>query len=634
MTNLELVAKAKEILSNYKTVYFWGGVGQPITSSSIISKASQYSDWYTSEKLTNIYYPLVGKGYWGFDCIGLVKSIVWGWCGDTSSTMGGAVYGSNGCPDQSANGMISLCSNVSTVFENLVVGEGLWTDGHFGIYIGDGYSIESTPELGGYTPGVKLSAISNMGTATSGTSGSRTWKKHGFLPFITYVDSAGEPIDVGSLQNSNYVDSESVGTNSSLSTGASSTASSGYSFEYSEYESIANLGTQPFHAFIDLWIGNEHISRIPPNYMLSCDITQYSGSADSATNNTIEGNISLLDQYCDKVEYLLITNGGRCKLRAGDVQGRQTILYDILVSEYNISFTSSGSLLTLKFTDGSVADSSTLLTISAGSSPSIAVKAIANKLGWTIGRVDDAKQLKGAGGETLTFSLINEKPIDYIRNTIAPRAIRSSDGKGGYQFYLDSSTTPPTVNFHPVDLQSGGLRTYVYMKGKNSPVIDFSLNSTLTPAQGVVASSYKASGIDPLTKEEFAIDEGFPSRVLDSSTNKTTVSSNLNPQVMSTSGLSSDEIATKVAYRFSSAYTDGLEGTITIIGDPTIAMTDNIRLIILNEDNTMHHISGIYIVLGINHHISGGTMITTLNITRTSSISDAGVVLTSATIKR
>lgn len=162
----EFVARLKEIATERNTVYAWGMFGSPITKSVVKAKAKQYPKWYTNEKINTVFAPLYGKA-WGFDCVGLVKGVLWGWNANS-----GAVYASNGVPDISADAMITKCTGVSTDFTSLSVGEFLWMKGHCGIYIGDGLVIESTPK---WNNGVQITAI-----------GKRTWTKHGKLPYVGY----------------------------------------------------------------------------------------------------------------------------------------------------------------------------------------------------------------------------------------------------------------------------------------------------------------------------------------------------------------------------------------------------------------------------------------------------------------
>lgn len=121
----------------------------------------------------------------GFDCVCMIKGVLWGWNGDASKTYGGASYASGGVPDIGADTMITKCSGVSTDFSKIVPGEAVWLSGHIGVYIGGGKVIECSPA---FKNCVQVTACLNIG-AISGMNG-RRWTKHGKLPYITY-DTAG-----------------------------------------------------------------------------------------------------------------------------------------------------------------------------------------------------------------------------------------------------------------------------------------------------------------------------------------------------------------------------------------------------------------------------------------------------------
>jgi hypothetical protein len=180
LTNNEFIEKLKDIVNKYKTVYMWGVFGSPVTEAIITEKSKQYSSWYTAAKQA-AFRALIGKGYFAFDCVNLIKGILWGWNGDSSKYSGGAVYNSNGVPDVSANGMLTKLIDVSIDFSKIIPGEAVWMDGHIGVYIGEGKVIECTPA---WKNGVQLSACHNIGKI-NGLNG-RIWTKHGKLPYITY----------------------------------------------------------------------------------------------------------------------------------------------------------------------------------------------------------------------------------------------------------------------------------------------------------------------------------------------------------------------------------------------------------------------------------------------------------------
>ena len=188
MTGKELAEKAVDLAKNYKTVYMWGVFGAPVTESVISAKSKQYPSWYTKAKQAELR-KLIGKGYFAFDCVCLIKAILWGWNGDKSKAYGGAKYASNGVPDISANVLINRCTSVSAGgWNNLKVGECLWCTGHVGIYIGNGLAVECTPA---WANDVQITAVTNIG-AKAGYN-SRKWTKHGKIPWISYA----EPIQKG-----------------------------------------------------------------------------------------------------------------------------------------------------------------------------------------------------------------------------------------------------------------------------------------------------------------------------------------------------------------------------------------------------------------------------------------------------
>ena len=170
----QFVSTLKKIAEEQKTIYAWGMFGSIITKERVEAKAKQYPSWYTQSKISSTFAPIYQKSVWGFDCVGLIKGVLWGWSGDASKNYGGAVYASGGVPDISADAMIDRCLSVSSNMTNIAVGEYLWQKGHCGIYIGNGKVVESSPK---WNNGVQITVLS-----------ARNWLKHGFLPYIEYDD--------------------------------------------------------------------------------------------------------------------------------------------------------------------------------------------------------------------------------------------------------------------------------------------------------------------------------------------------------------------------------------------------------------------------------------------------------------
>jgi hypothetical protein len=180
----EFVKKLENIAKNHKTVYVYGAFGAPVTTSLLTAKAKQYPGFYTASKKAQLA-KYAGQGYWGFDCVNLIKGVLWGWSADKTKTNGGAKYKANGVPDTNADGMIKLCSGVTTDFSKIEIGEAVWCSGHIGVYIGNGLAIECTPA---WKNNVQITAVKNIGAKTGYNA--RKWTKHGKLPWIDYSAKA------------------------------------------------------------------------------------------------------------------------------------------------------------------------------------------------------------------------------------------------------------------------------------------------------------------------------------------------------------------------------------------------------------------------------------------------------------
>ena len=193
MTAAALCAKLKDIADNCKTAYMLGPWGWPATDKMIQRATTQGSNAKINRQWLSQANAIKDKGFL-FDCVGLIKGILWGWSGDMGRTYGGAGYACNGVPDYDAKKMIDACRDVSTDFSAIVDGEAVWMDGHIGVYVGGGVVVEATPKWRG---GVQRSTLANTAGSKTlpGTAGARTWTKHGKLPWVDYTAQETEKED-------------------------------------------------------------------------------------------------------------------------------------------------------------------------------------------------------------------------------------------------------------------------------------------------------------------------------------------------------------------------------------------------------------------------------------------------------
>ena len=183
-TGKDLATACLNVANNCKTLYVMGCFGAPLTpyNKDRYTKNHDYNMKEDRKKLIQA----ASADTFGWDCVCLIKGLLWGWDGDKGHIYGGANYGSNGVPDFGTEQMIGVCEDVSTDFSQIQVGELLWMKGHVGIYIGDGQCVECTPA---WKNCVQVTAVHNIGKK-EGYDG-RKWTKHGKLPYVSYEATSG-----------------------------------------------------------------------------------------------------------------------------------------------------------------------------------------------------------------------------------------------------------------------------------------------------------------------------------------------------------------------------------------------------------------------------------------------------------
>lgn len=146
-TNTGLVTHVKMALA-LSTKYMWGGILKKIDTAYINALRSIYgvdaAKGYTEARYAELR-KLAGKGVFGCDCIGLIKSYYWS--GKENGGTGSPKYGAAGFPDVNA-GMMYSAAKVKGTIDTMPEIPGLIvycrSHPHVGVYIGDGWVIECT----------------------------------------------------------------------------------------------------------------------------------------------------------------------------------------------------------------------------------------------------------------------------------------------------------------------------------------------------------------------------------------------------------------------------------------------------------------------------------------------------------
>lgn len=177
----EFISKLK-LAQQCKTLYVKSSFGSPLTpnNKTRLKKLNSYNT--RSDRIG--YINNASSDTFGFDCVCLIKGVLWGWSANAAHPYGGAIYKSNDVPDINADSFISKCDKVSSDFSDVKVGEVLWMPGHVGVYVGNGLCIECSPAFKNcvqYTWVNNIKEIKN-----SNKMNARTWKRHGIIPWVEY----------------------------------------------------------------------------------------------------------------------------------------------------------------------------------------------------------------------------------------------------------------------------------------------------------------------------------------------------------------------------------------------------------------------------------------------------------------
>jgi hypothetical protein len=199
-TAAELAKRAIDVAKNYKTLYVMGCIGAAMTEANKAKYIAHHKYNRGADRQAMI--KAATADTFGFDCVCLIKSLLWGWEGNKGHAYGGAKYVSNGVPDINADAMISVCKEVSTDFSRIEIGEAVWMKGHIGIYVGDGLAVECTPS---WKNCVQITACN----CTKSGYNRRNWTKHGKLPYVTYEKPQQKKLESGNdivweLKNGKY----------------------------------------------------------------------------------------------------------------------------------------------------------------------------------------------------------------------------------------------------------------------------------------------------------------------------------------------------------------------------------------------------------------------------------------------
>lgn len=168
-TGAGLAKWAEDIIAGGQHVYWYGTYCNPCTASLLKGKTQQYSTHYKDSRQAT-YKKHIEQGKTCTDCVGLIKGYYW--------ELDGVIkYKRDGLPDKGAKGMYNAAKVKGKIADGMpeIPGILVWTQtqGHVGVYVGDGMVVEAR----GFAYGVQRNALAK-----------RAFTHWGLCPYVTYTE--------------------------------------------------------------------------------------------------------------------------------------------------------------------------------------------------------------------------------------------------------------------------------------------------------------------------------------------------------------------------------------------------------------------------------------------------------------
>lgn len=393
----------------------------------------------------------------------------------------------------------------------------------------------------------------------------------------------------------------------------------------------------PYYPTIQFSIpGLGSFDTIPPEFLVTATFTE-----------TVKGSsnfdINLFDKYWDTFISAPLKTGTKIEYRYGYASGEWSPIYLGQLIEMNLTLEQHG--VNIALSGFGYALSTSAQCKHKGGFTGKRIDEVVNEIAedmlsrGDIKGVDIEKCAALVSNDALTgteqiertkrqYNLSDYQFIQHLKQFAI-----TEDGKGDFVFYVDSDEI---LHFHPPRFDRDTVKTYVFMRNKDSEVISFEpeFNNLLTYIGG---GQLSVVSIDPITRkplvtsvdqkdtDESDYENGDVNTDTKPNQNKPVnnpTSETVNCKQFMESGhriISSPvrtrkEVTTKAV--ISQVHLESLiqSANLVVLGDPNIQPDTTIYVSVITDSGVEHFSSGKYYIEEVSHEISGGSYQTTMTL--------------------
>lgn len=363
---------------------------------------------------------------------------------------------------------------------------------------------------------------------------------------------------------------------------------------------------QPASWYLDLAIGSNNLTTIPPQYVQTFTHTRTMLDAVGSFQVDLfyEGNSELEDLIAEQ-GFGANTENGNVFFRYGLSSGGSSEVYQGILTNYALDFQGGGTLLTISGTSLAVVSNSRAYTASyTGTSIHDIVKQIAAKQNWDVGIIEPCVPVLSSfdditGNPThKAFYQMNVQPLQFIKEELIPYSVSSVTGMGGYTVSLrDSGSSRPILDFCTPQITKPSVFQYLYYAGVESNIISWNpqIQDVINMLKG--GGQLGISTMDSTTNNLISfVQSEATAKSMPIMGSRVFANKNAAISYMNASSMLETEMQAKAKSLWTKNANLSYVSTMEVPYSPVVNPNDNVDILIMNSAGQPHYTSGVYLV--------------------------------------